>query len=123
MTDSARTANLPAEFSDLETFFPEWAPMTERARAAKRVSTDISVLRAFHEQVSPRIEAMILYLNGFPNDPQALPREAKHLYWLAQMVMEASVPIDLEWNGSDIEDVFPLERMTFVAGATGAPSR
>ena len=122
MTDT-RTSNLPAEFSDLEAYFPEWCPSTERERATKRVSTDIAGLHVFHAGVSPRLEAIILYLNGFPNDPSALPPQVRHLFWLAQMVMEASVPIDLEWRTSDIEDVFPLERMTFIAGSTGPQVR
>jgi hypothetical protein len=123
MSDPTPTSNLPPEFSDLEGYFPEWCTPAERARAAKRVSTDIEVLRAFNAHLAPRMEAIIHYLNGFPNDPLALPPQAQRLYWLAQMVMEASVPIDLQWNSSDIEDVFPLERMTFTAGAPGRLAR
>jgi len=123
MTEPTTPSNLPEAFADLEAYFPEWCPSTERARAGKRVSTDIAVLREFHARLAPRLEDIIRYLNTFPNDPQALPAQAQHLYWLAQMVMEASVPVDLQWNSSDIEDVFPLERMTFIAGATEGSAR
>jgi hypothetical protein len=104
---------LPAEFSDLTPYVSEWSLEPERARAVKRVSTDIDKLREFHEAVSPRMEAIILYLNTFPNDPDALPADAKRLFNLARMVMEASAPIDLGWSSSDIEDVFPMERIGF----------
>jgi hypothetical protein len=109
MTDDV----LPPEFSDLVPYVSEWSLDTEQARAGKRVSTDIAKLRQFHEAVSPRMEAIILYLNTFPNDPGALPANVKRLFDLARMVMEASAPIDLGWNSSDIEDTFPMERIGF----------
>jgi hypothetical protein len=111
--------NMPLEFADLERYYPQWCPPTERGRAEKRVSTDLVALREFQSELAPRMETIIQFLNTQPNDPDALSREVKHLYWLAQMVMEASVPIDLQWKTSDIEDVFPLERMTFVSGVIG----
>ena len=82
-------------------------------RDRKRVSTPIAVLREFHAATLPRLEAMIQYFNTLPNDPEALAPPDARLYGLAQMVMEASAPIDLEWNTPDIEDVFPLSRMKF----------
>ena len=109
MTDDV----LPAELSDLVPYVNEWSLDTERARAVKRVSTDIAKLRQFHEAVSPRMEAIILHLNTLPNDPDALPADVKRLFNLARMVMEASAPIDLGWSSSDIEDVFPMERIGF----------
>jgi len=107
-------ATLPAQFADLETYAAQWCFATEKERAVVRVSTGIETLRRFHAEVSPRMEEMILYFNSFPNDPHALPPEAKRLYWLAQMVMEASPPIDLQWDSADIEDVFPMDRIEFV---------
>lgn len=118
MTDTP--SQLPNGFADLEAFCPEWCPTTERDRAFKRATTPMEVLRTFHAETSPRLEAVIDYLNGFPNDPAVLPPDAKRLFQLAQMVMEAAVPIDLQWEISETEDVFPLERLTFTPGA---PSR
>jgi hypothetical protein len=111
--------HFPPSFADLETYYPEWCPPTELARAQKRVGSDIEALRVFQSALVPRMDAMVDYLNTQPNDPKALPEPARHLYWLAQMVMEASVPIDLRWKGSDIEDVYPLERMVFTTGVAG----
>ena len=104
---------LPAGFADLEPFVAEWALETEEARAGKRVSTPIAKLRAFHAATFPRMEAVIVYLNTLPNDPEALAPPDKCLFALAQMVM-ASAPMDLQWDTSDIEDVFPMERMRFL---------
>ncbi|VCU68712.1 hypothetical protein PIGHUM_00770 [Pigmentiphaga humi] len=104
---------LPPRFAGLEHLVDEWALPSEKARAHKRVATDIEVSRRFHGEVLPHVEPIIQYLNTFPNDPGALPPDALRLYRLAQMFMEVSAPIDLEWDSSDIEDVFPMERMNF----------
>ena len=104
---------LPEPFADLAPWVAEWSIGSEKARAEKRISTPIALLREFHAATLPRLEAMIEYFNTLPNDPQALAPEAKRLYALAQMVMEASAPIDLNWDTPDIEDVFPMHRMTF----------
>ena len=104
---------LPEAFADLAPWVAEWSIRTEKARAEKRVSTPIAVLRAFHAALLPRLEPMIRYFNTLPNDPEALSPPDARLYGLAQMTMEASAPIDLDWDTPDIEDVFPLQRMKF----------
>ncbi len=105
---------LPDAFADLAPLVAEWALPTEAERCHKRLKTDIAVLRAFHDRVFPRIEAIIGHLNTFPNEPEALPPDAKRLFDLALMDMEAAAPIDLEWPSSDIRDVFPIERFEFL---------
>jgi len=111
------------EFADLESYVDEWSLAAERSRAVKRVSTNIEKLREFHAVVTPRMEAMIHYLNAFPNDPDALPADAKRLFNLARMAMEASAPIDLGWDNPDIEDTFPMDRTVFTPPiAQGAPA-
>lgn len=104
---------LPEPFADLAPWAQDWSIRTEKARAEKRLSTPIARLREFHAATLPRLEAIIQYLNTLPNDPQALAPADQRLFGLAQMVMEASPPIDLGWDSSDIEDVFPLTRMKF----------
>ena len=106
---------LPPQFADLERFVEEWALPDEAAQAVKRATTPLDHIKAFHDVAFPRIEAMIDYLNGFPNDPSALPDDAKRLFDLATTLMEVSVPIDLEWPQADIEDVFPMERFEFLS--------
>jgi len=105
---------LPDEFADLIPLVAEWALPTEVQRCHKRLGTDIAVLKAFHAQMFPRIEEIIRHLNGFPNDPEALPPDAKRLFDLALMDMEAAAPIDLDWPSSDIRDVFPIDRFEFL---------
>ena len=104
---------LPPAFAQFEPWVAEWSIRTEKARAEKRIGTSIETLREFHAAVSPRLEAMFQYFNTLPNDPEALSPPDARLYGLAQMVLEASAPIDLQWNTTDIEDVFPLRRMKF----------
>jgi hypothetical protein len=104
---------LPAQFAELAPWVAEWSIRTEKARAEKRVGTPIAVLRDFHAALLPRLEEMFQYFNTLPNDPAALSPPDARLYGLAQMVLEASAPIDLQWDTPDIEDVFPLHRMKF----------
>ncbi|MDB5942869.1 MAG: hypothetical protein JWQ13_2435 [Ramlibacter sp.] len=104
---------LPPAFADLEPWVAQWSIATEKARAETRVATPIAVLREFHAALLPRLEPMIQYFNTLPNDPDALSPPDKRLYALAQMVMEVSAPIDLNWDTPDIEDVFPMHRMKF----------
>ena len=104
---------LPSAFAELAPWVADWSIRTEKARAEKRVGTPIDALREFHAAVSPRLEEMFQYFNTLPNDPEALSPPDARLYGLAQMVLEASAPIDLQWNTPDIEDVFALHRMKF----------
>lgn len=104
---------VPAQFAALAPWVAEWSIESEKGRAWKRTSTPIEVLREFHAATVPRLVEMLEYFNTLPNDPKALAPDAKRLYALAQMVMEASAPIDLDWDTSDIEDVFPMTRMNF----------
>jgi hypothetical protein len=108
------SATLPNQFADLDALLPEWRFMQERERATKRIEAPIEELRSFCSHVRPRIDEIVDYLNGFENDPERLPDDAKNLYLLALMFMEASVPVDLEWNGGDIEVTFPMERLEFL---------
>ncbi|MFM9993015.1 MAG: hypothetical protein ACKVOY_16405 [Burkholderiaceae bacterium] len=106
---------LPQEFADIDQFVQEWSLSFEQARAVKRLASSIDELRTFHSAMFPRLDAIIDYLNRFPNDPSALPADARALYDLALMAMEAAAPIDLGWDGPDIDDVFPLERFQFTS--------
>ena len=110
MTDTS----LPAPFAALEPLVAEWALGSEEERCNKRLTSPIPKLRAFYDQGFPRIEAIIAYLNTFPNDPDTLPGPERRLFDLALMVMEAAAPLDLQWPSSDITDVFPIERFTFM---------
>lgn len=106
---------LPSEFSDLDRFVPAWSLSTEQQRAVKRVTSSMGELRSFQSALVGRLDAIIHFLNAYPNDPAALPADVRALYDLALMAMEASAPIDLGWTSPDIEDVFPMERFQFAS--------
>ena len=105
---------LPDAFADLSPLVDEWCFAAERDRAVRRVDSDIEKLRSFCGTVRPRIDAMVEYLNGLPNDVDALLPPDRRLYHLAQMFMEASAPVDLYLPSGDIEDTFPMERYKFL---------
>jgi len=109
----APSNSLPPAFACLEPYVAEWSIETERERARKRISTSMDELRAFQAALLPHLEPMIVFFNTLPNDPAALPADAKRLYHLVHMLMEASAPIDLQWETPDIDDAFPLDRMRF----------
>jgi hypothetical protein len=106
--------SLPPGFAELEPLVAEWSLGTQKSRAEKRIDTEMARLKAFHGALRPRIEDIIGYMNTLPNDPGALAPDAKRLYHLAQMFMEAAAPIDLAWPTGDIEDTFPMERFEFL---------
>jgi hypothetical protein len=105
---------LPAEFADLAPLVAEWSLGSEEERCNKRLTTPMARMQEFYAVGFPRIEAIIAYLNKFPNDPAKLPADAKRLYHLALMVMEVAAPIDLEWPTGDISDTFPIDRFEFL---------
>jgi hypothetical protein len=105
---------LPDDFVDLAPLVDEWSLGSEEERCNKRLTTDMAKLKVFYNVGFPRIEAIIAYLNQFPNDPAKLPDDARRLFHLALMIMEAAAPIDLEWPTGDITDTFPIERFDFM---------
>jgi len=129
MNEAARTVaamhedQLPEAFRVLQPLVAQWAQPDERARTTKRVSTPIPALREFHDAVLPHLESILGYLNTLPNDPAALAPPDRNLFRLAQMLMEASAPLDLKWNSPDIEDVFPISRMRFHPPSIQAPKQ
>ena len=105
---------LPDEFADLAPLVGEWCLGSEKERCNKRLTTEMAKLKEFYNIGFPRVEAIIAYLNQFPNDPAKLPTDARRLYDLALMVMEVAAPIDLGWPTGDITDTFPIDRFEFL---------
>ena len=107
---------LPQQFAALEPWVAEWSIAHEAGRFNKRVSTPPRELDRLVAAVFPRIEEIIDFLNLIPGaDPDALQPTERRLFDLALMCMEASIPSDLGWEGNDIEDAWPAQRLTFLA--------
>ena len=107
---------LPQQFATLEPWVAVWSIAHEAGRFNKRVSTPPRELDRFVAAVFPRIEEIVDFLNLIPGaDPDALQPTERRLFDLALMCMEASIPSDLGWEGNDIEDAWPAQRLTFFA--------
>jgi hypothetical protein len=114
MEDRMTEKLLPDGFADLAPLVGEWCLGSEKRRCNKRLTTEMAKLKDFYNVAFPQLEAMIAYLNDFPNDPAKLPADASRLYDLALMVMEVGAPIDLGWPTGDITDTFPIDRFEFI---------
>lgn len=105
------STTLPPAYADLGRFTGEWLLRDEKSRYDKLLRTSLDDLRVFYDAMLPRMEAIILYLNGFPLD--AMPEDAKNLFDLSMTFMETAHPIDLNWKSTDIDDKFPADRFEF----------
>jgi len=106
---------LPPAFAGLAPYL-DWALPTEQERHFRRVGATLPEIRAFYDAVMPQIHAIAAHLDTFPGaDPDALPPPERSLYNLALAFMEASHPVDLNWQRTDIDDAFPFERMEYLA--------
>ena len=106
---------LPAGFEDLNPFLAEWNLATEQERCAKRLSMTLPQLRIFYDAILPRMDAVMGHLAGFPADDLAsLSPGTRNLYHLALSYFEASHPIELKWDGIDLRDAFPADRIVYM---------
>ena len=103
-------ATLPAAFRALEPFVGAWALETEGDRLKKLIATSIDDLRAFYDAIFPRAAEIRDYLSERTLD--ALSAEEKTLFFLLMTFIEVAHPIELNWKETDIDDAFPLERMS-----------
>jgi len=101
---------LPAKYRALEPFVADWALETEADRLKKLVATSIPDLRAFYDAIYPCAAAIRDDLSERKLD--ALTAEEKTLFFLLMTFIEVAHPIELGWKETDIDDAFPLERMT-----------
>lgn len=106
-------AKLPAGFEDLSRFLPEWAIPVEYDRHEKRLGLSLDEVRAFHDALFPRMEAVMAHLQRLPADG-ATGEEDRNLFYLAMSFMEMSHPVDLGWKRTDIDDAYPIGRIDFL---------
>jgi hypothetical protein len=82
---------LPAAFADLEPFVAAWSLPSEDKRFAKRAASTMEEIRAFHDAMMPRIQAVLEYLDGLSID--ALADDARRLLYLALSLAEIAPSI------------------------------
>lgn len=88
------SALLPTQFVGLEHLVPEWAIEDGHARYVKRVNSSMTEIRAYYDQVFPRAEAALAYLDGF-DYAQPLPPDAANLRNLLYSLITVSLAVEL----------------------------
>ena len=83
---------LPAPFRDLEPF-SAWALAAEGDRQSRRLGSTIEELRAFYDAITPRIEAIVGYLNQFALDE--MPTPARNLLRMALSWTEVASAVEI----------------------------
>lgn len=97
---------LPQAFSSLEPFVDRWAVSTMKERLHLRVTSSPEERVAFYKAMTPKAEAAIDYLNGYPLQGPALPDEAETL--LRLLLALAEISLTEEVNGQSVEAIHAL---------------
>jgi hypothetical protein len=107
-------ASLPQEFSELERFVDQWALPTQSERESKRRNTTPQERQDFYEAVTPRLEAIIAWLDRFPLD--AMPMEARRLLLLILSLGEVAPTVELYRGSATVPYSFDETRFIAVHG-------
>ena len=97
---TATTANLPAEFADLEPF-SEWILETQPERYNHRLESSMADMRAFYDAAFPRLDAIREHCDQYPLDD--LPHDVRNLLLLTFSLVEVSSPIE-RWRQARVPD-------------------
>lgn len=103
-------SDLPEGFADLSAFIA-WALPTEAGRTARRRNSTMDELRAFYDAMMPRIDAVLVHLNGFPLE--SMPAQETSLMRLALSFAEVAPYIEQYFRAS-IPETFDEAR--FIIG-------
>lgn len=87
-------ALLPEEFKDLESLVAEWAIEDGHQRYVKRVNSTMEELKSFYDQVFPRGEAAIEYVDQFDYQ-QPLPADAANLRNLIYSLITVAMAVEV----------------------------
>ena len=91
-TPSPTGSHPPALFGDLEPFIA-WALASEREREDRRLACTLEELRAFYDAITPRMEAIVNYLNQFALDE--MPSQARELLHMALSWTEIASAVEI----------------------------
>ena len=102
---------LPSAFDDLEPFV-SWALAKEQERTSKRLVSRMEDIQAFYDRMSPRLEAVMEYLNQLPIDN--MPLDAERLFHMSLSLMEVANAVEMFHNpavinGFDAKRFVPVE--------------
>lgn len=102
---------LPSAFYDLEPFV-SWALAKEQERTSKRLASSMEDIQTFYDTMSPRLEAVIEYLNQLSLDN--LSPEAERLFHMSLSLMEVANAVEMFHNpavidGFDVKRFIPVE--------------
>ena len=103
-------AQLPHEFAELERF-NEWALPTQSERESRRRNTTEKERKDFYEAATPKLEAIIAWLNRFPLD--AMPPEARRLLDLILSLAEVAPSVELYKGSATVP--YSFEETRFIA--------
>jgi len=106
-----KVRKLPSAFDDLEPFV-SWALAKEQERTSKRLVSRMEDIQAFYDRMSPRLEAVMEYLNQLPIDN--MPLDAERLFHMSLSLMEVANAVEMFHNpavinGFDAKRFVPVE--------------
>ncbi|OBB18825.1 hypothetical protein A5761_07550 [Mycolicibacterium setense] len=86
--------SLPPEFSQLEHLVGEWAIEDGHERYVKRVNSSMDEIQAFYDQVFPRAEEAVAYIDKF-DYAEPLPDDVANLRNLLYSLITVSLAVEL----------------------------
>jgi hypothetical protein len=86
-------SQLPAQFSDLESFAQTWALETANQRLLKRMQSSMAEIKQFYDAMLPRLEEALNYLDDFKFGK--LPAPQQRLYWICLATAEAALSVEV----------------------------
>ena len=98
--------SLPADFVELETYL-DWALPSERERNVKRNESEMAEIQSFYDEIFPKMEQILEYLNDFPLHDMPAPEQ--RLLYLSLSLAEVANAVELFKEPGVIEG-FPIER-------------
>ena len=106
-------STLPEQFTDLEPLAARWARPTEQERFANRIASSLQDLDAQYEELLPRLDEIMSYLDGKPAEPAQLDEHDRNLAYLAMAAMENARSVEV-WRKVDVHSAnFTPDRIQF----------
>jgi hypothetical protein len=87
-------ALLPQEFSQLEHLVADWAIEDGHERYVKRVHSSMNQIQAFYDEVFPRAEEAVAYIDKF-DYAAPLPEDVANLRNLLYSLITVSLAVEL----------------------------